>query len=357
VANNLGAGGQEYFTQAVFNALVPREGPKALAVSVPFASGSGPFTADLTLTQSQGYMSVVQGIYIDNSGNTNDVLNITCSGTGQTIAFPAGGQGYIPLIVAKPSTFTFASEGTANVNAIFLNVPVPAIIWGATTGGGGGGGALSAQFNADLTGYGFGAPLASPGPTTSPLQLDKNGNLAVTVVGYQFGSGFDTPNPLVLDSSNNLMVNIGEAFGTVFVAPSGTAMPATPLPPGVQAVAGGESEQQSLTGDSGVQADATCVATLHNPFEGSLTFLAGFTASFGGATAGSLQTITVTGAFGGTKNYVVAIPTGVTEGGILDIRFDPPLQASAVDTDIVVTMPAAGAGNTAQVVTADGFFL
>jgi hypothetical protein len=126
---NLTNGGNPYFSQDIGNACIPREGPKAISVSIPFMAANTSFILDLTLSQYQTTISVVQSMYIDNSLSSTD-LTITCSGTNQIIIFPAYSQGYIPVTVAKPSRFKFVSSGAQTINVVVLNVPVDAIIWG-----------------------------------------------------------------------------------------------------------------------------------------------------------------------------------------------------------------------------------
>ena len=65
---------------------------------------------------------------------------------------------------------------------------------------------------------------------------------------------------------------------------------------------------------------------------------------------------TVTGTIGGTLSYVFVAPTGATVAAApLILAFHPPLAASAVNTAIVVTLPALGLGNTNAAVVAHGF--
>ena len=123
---------QNYFDTAIFNASIPKEGPKALGVVAPFGSGSGraaSFDINLLLTQSQGYMSIVQAVFVDNSLNSDEVA-IGVSVIGQSLKVPANAQAYLPLLVPKNATITVASAGDANVGFVFVNVPLPACVWG-----------------------------------------------------------------------------------------------------------------------------------------------------------------------------------------------------------------------------------
>lgn len=108
---------------------------------------------------------------------------------------------------------------------------------------------------------------------------------------------------------------------------------------------------------SGNVANATAAATI--PATASrLSYITGFEVTGAGATVGSVVSLTITGLLGGTATYSVAAPTGATVGLTpLTIEFNPPLPASAVNTAIVVSLPALGAGNTNAAVVAHGFSL
>lgn len=106
---------------------------------------------------------------------------------------------------------------------------------------------------------------------------------------------------------------------------------------------------------SGNVANASAAATLTSGAN-NFTFISGFEATYGGATAAVCVSLTITGTLGGTMTYPVCAPAGVAVyGEPLTVQFNPPLKASAVNTSIVVTLPALGAGNTHAAVVAHGF--
>lgn len=76
-----------------------------------------------------------------------------------------------------------------------------------------------------------------------------------------------------------------------------------------------------------------------------------------GATAGTVVTATLTGVQGGTINYPVTVPTGATVAitPVTDQFGGIGLQASAVNTAIVLTLPSFGAGNTLESASLAGF--
>lgn len=111
----------------------------------------------------------------------------------------------------------------------------------------------------------------------------------------------------------------------------------------------------NITASSGNVANASAVATLAGA-AGKTTYITGFEITAGGATAGALVLATVTGLINGTATYVYAVATGAATGSPpLIVEFPAPIPASAVNTAIVVTLPALGAGNTNAAVVAHGF--
>lgn len=111
----------------------------------------------------------------------------------------------------------------------------------------------------------------------------------------------------------------------------------------------------NVTGASGNVANASAAATLPG-VAAKTTYITGFQITAGGATVGGLVTVTVTGVITGTLSYTFEAPTGATIGATpLIVTFPTPIPASAVNTAIVVTLPALGAGNTNATVVAQGY--
>jgi hypothetical protein len=128
----------------------------------------------------------------------------------------------------------------------------------------------------------------------------------------------------------------------------GNPIPMATIPPGVTG-----SQQTQLTGSAN-GANTALTATLTGAAS-KTTYISGFEVTGDGATAGSTLTVTVTGTVGGTLNYTLAVPTGVTNSAQLIVEFPIPIASSAVNTNIVVNVPAFGTGNVGQSVTAHGF--
>src|SRR5512139_903147 len=111
-----------------------------------------------------------------------------------------------------------------------------------------------------------------------------------------------------------------------------------------------------LIAGSGNIANNTAAATLTGPAT-TTVYISGFEVTGSGATAALPVTVTVAGLLGGTRSYTYNFAAGVLVGNTpLIVSFFPALPASAVNTAIVVTCPASGAGGTNNTVVAHGFY-
>jgi hypothetical protein len=119
---------------------------------------------------------------------------------------------------------------------------------------------------------------------------------------------------------------------------------------------GGVGGAIQISASSGNVAAATATATLAAGGGNKITYICGFQATAGGATAAAVVTLTVTNLVTGTMSFTYGANTGV---GIptapLVIPFNPCLPANAANTTIVVSMPSLGAGNTNATVSAWGY--
>lgn len=112
-----------------------------------------------------------------------------------------------------------------------------------------------------------------------------------------------------------------------------------------------------ITAASGNVANANAVATLAG-VASKTTYIQGFQLTASGATAASVVSVTVTGLISGTATYTFTFPAGATAAAQpLIVEFPAPIPASAVNTAIVVTLPAGGSGNTNATANAQGFQL
>lgn len=108
---------------------------------------------------------------------------------------------------------------------------------------------------------------------------------------------------------------------------------------------------------SGNVANASAVATIP-AIAGQRAYINGFQCTAAGSTAAAVVNLTVAGVMTGTMTYTFVFPAGATVAASpLVVNFSTPVPASAVNTAIVVTLPAGGAGNTNAACSAQGFYV
>lgn len=113
-----------------YNAMVPKEGPKIIPVSAQLLAPNTSVLLDFSSLQQQGKISFIQGVMVDNSGNTA-ALTIQSQTMNQKIVIPAGAQAILPLFVTNPPIFIVSSIGGVQVPLFFFNIPLPAQVWNA----------------------------------------------------------------------------------------------------------------------------------------------------------------------------------------------------------------------------------
>lgn len=119
----------------------------------------------------------------------------------------------------------------------------------------------------------------------------------------------------------------------------------------------GQPIGQQFNATSGNVAAAVAAATIP-AVAGKLACLAGIDVTAAGATAAAVVTLTITGVKGGPLNFTYTAPAGATlPCPNLQATFDPPLEASSNNVQIVVSLPSLGAGNTNATVNARGLYL
>ena len=125
--------------------------------------------------------------------------------------------------------------------------------------------------------------------------------------------------------------------------------------PTVTGSAGYPAGATPVTASSGNVANAAAVATLP-AVAAKTTYITGFEITGGGATAAALVLATLAGLISGAATYVVGVVAGATASNpSIIIQFTSAIPGSAVNTAIVLTLPALGAGNTNAAVVAHGF--
>lgn len=139
---------RNYVGYRIANGLAPRNLPKALTVDLDFSLQAS-YHINLELATERDRIDFVQSIFIDNSQNAQP-LTITFWVSRQTVVCPPNAQGYFPVYVPEAPKMDISLPATvANTDTRiqFLNVPMPACVWGV----GAASGSLTGNFgnNAD----------------------------------------------------------------------------------------------------------------------------------------------------------------------------------------------------------------
>jgi hypothetical protein len=126
-----------YVATQAFNQLVPAEGPKFVTQIVPFlSSGPGAYGIDFTQMVKQGFIALIQSVWVDNTGNASE-LTISPENTAFVLRVPAATQGWFAVPGVQNPKFIVYSAGTdADVPLMFFNVPVPPQFWPQGSGTG-----------------------------------------------------------------------------------------------------------------------------------------------------------------------------------------------------------------------------
>jgi hypothetical protein len=112
-----------------------------------------------------------------------------------------------------------------------------------------------------------------------------------------------------------------------------------------------------ITATSGDVAASAAVATLAGT-SGKTTYINGFQCSSTGATGAAAVDLVVSGTISGSLTYIATAVAGATlVNAPINVNFPYPIQASAPNTAIVVTLPSLGTGNLHAVCNAQGFQL
>jgi len=126
--------------------------------------------------------------------------------------------------------------------------------------------------------------------------------------------------------------------------------------PAGQVGAGYPANSTPVSNSSAIVGNANAVATLAGA-AGKTTYISGFTCNAAGATGALAVDLTVAGVLGGTLHNSFTFPVTPAAAYPFVEQFIPPLPASAVNTAIVITLPAGGVGNTSASCNAQGFQL
>ncbi len=112
----------------VYNAQVPREGPRALSLPLLDFSVASSFTFDGQNLMDNSRISMVQTMYLD-ARNAQSPITVLVGGV-QTIVVKPQTQGYYPVICPNPCNIVFScADNLSKVNVQLLNVPVAPGQW------------------------------------------------------------------------------------------------------------------------------------------------------------------------------------------------------------------------------------
>ena len=111
----------------IANVVVPSGGPKCVPANVDFTSVAS-VTLDGQQIVTQGKIEYLQGVFIDNSANPNN-LTLTMSTTNQVIICPKQSQGYFSIMVPDPPQIIAATPIGLVISMFFYNVPIQPCVW------------------------------------------------------------------------------------------------------------------------------------------------------------------------------------------------------------------------------------
>jgi hypothetical protein len=258
----------------------------------PFASTPSVNAAITSPLDGSGYVEV----------DVKTIGTVTVTGTvaaNATITSPLDGSGYVEVDVKTIGTVTVTGTVAANATIVspvdgsgYVEVDVKAAVYAAATGG-------AVPATAVLLG-------GTDGTDLRGALMDATGQLKVLVENF----------------------------------PSVSPYPTSASP---------------LTVSSGSLSNTAATATL-GAIASRVNYVAGFSVTATGATTLQNVLVTLTNTTGGTLTWLFQFPAGVsTLAQSLELQFNPPLEASAANTAMVLTLPAGGSGNIGACVTMWGF--
>lgn len=108
-----------YSRFGTYNAVLPKGGPKVYPFRLDFTT-NGEQLIDMQPEITAHNIDYISGIYIDNRANGNPVEIVT-EQINQSVGFPAGKQGYLPLLIGDAAVLTFR---TSKANGLIIPVHV-----------------------------------------------------------------------------------------------------------------------------------------------------------------------------------------------------------------------------------------
>jgi len=114
-------------TFGIANMVVPAGGPKCVPINVDFTAVAQ-VLIDGQQIVTQGKIEYLQGVFIDNSANLNNV-SLTMSTTGQVIICPKKSQGYFSIMVPDPPQIIGNTTLGIIIPMFFYNIPIQPAVW------------------------------------------------------------------------------------------------------------------------------------------------------------------------------------------------------------------------------------
>lgn len=280
-------------TISAYNYLVPAAGTTNM-YPIQQALTATPVVVDFRTVGLDGQQFVPSGAFIDNSQGVAPLV-ITVQDVNYVIQVAAGQSAAVQYPAPMNQIVSITGNNPA-ASIIFVDFPV--LPFASTVGGG------------SAVGMANGADVAE-GATTDAAATSDTGTASVIALLKRM---------LQKEGLGTL------PFGATMVNAAANSVAAAAIAPSLPAVVG------------------------------KTNYLANVEITAGGATAGSIVTVTITGLLGGTATYFFAVPTGAAVGATpLILDFNPPIPASAVNTAITVNVPSLGAGNVASACAIHGF--
>ena len=115
-----------------YNFEVPCEGAKVIPLLLDF-SANAEYDVDLSMFEQQAQISMLQGIFIDNSASTTAMLvTIDANGLNQAVVANPNTQGYYSVLAPNPTRLSFVSSSGIVQRVHLYNVPIAGTVWAAT---------------------------------------------------------------------------------------------------------------------------------------------------------------------------------------------------------------------------------
>lgn len=337
----------------VNNFMVPATGtPNSVPVQGPFSAT--PLVIDFRENGLDGSPFVPQGLFADNTTGSAPLV-IAIQGMNWSVVVPTGSQlgCQYPAPIGQIVSITGNNAGGSIVFCDFPVLPFN------NAAGGAGGGPVTIADGADVTlGARADAPAANDTGTFSLMSFIKKISGGITtLVGKIPGLGVAT-------SANSLPVVI--ASDDAQIGTKVTAVPA--LSAGGAGLIGWLSNIVSKFSLNGYPVGATpvyvgssgtaAIVTATVPaVAGKTNYITGIQIEGSSATAGVRVSVTITNVLGGTYTQgIVVPPTGAVVMGVSrNWQFNFPLQASAVNTAMVISIASFGAGSDVVTLTVQSF--